>query len=78
MARIWRYHVIEDQQETRWLTVAQVAERFQISQETVRRWIRNGDLPVLELGGLKAGYRVREDDLDAFIDERYGPLKSAA
>ena len=62
----------------RWLTVAQVADRLQVSQETVRRWIRNGDLPVLELGGLKAGYRVRETDLAAFIAERYGPLKSAA
>jgi excisionase family DNA binding protein len=78
MARIWRYHVIEEQQGTGWLTVAQVSERLQISQETVRRWIRSGDLPVLELGGLKAGYRIREDALAAFIDERYGPLKSAA
>ena len=64
--------------EPRWLTVAQVAERLQVSQETVRRWIRGGQLPVLELGGVKTGYRIREDDLADFIDARYGPLKSAA
>ncbi len=70
--------MIDEQQGMGWLTVAQIAERLQISQETVRRWIRDGQLPVLELGGFKAGYRIREDDLAAFIDERYGPLKSAA
>jgi excisionase family DNA binding protein len=68
----------DEQQRAVWLTVAQVAERLQVSQETVRRWIRDGQLPVLELGGLKAGYRIREDDLAVFIEERYGPLKSAA
>lgn len=61
-----------------WLTVSQIAERFQISQETVRRWVRTGQLPVLDLGGAKAGYRVREADLEAFVDARYGPLKNVA
>ena len=69
---------MDNPQEVRWVTVAQVAERFQVSQETVRRWIRSGQLPVLELGGVKAGYRIREDDLATFIEARYGPLKNAA
>ena len=60
------------------MTVAQVAERLQVSQETVRRWIRGEQLPVLELGGVKAGYRIREDELADFINARYGPLKNAA
>ncbi len=67
-----------DHREAQWLTVADVAERLRISQETVRRWIRTGALPVLDVGGPKAGYRVREDDLEVFLDARYGPLKSAA
>ncbi len=39
-----------------WLTVAQVAERLQLHEETIRRWIRDGQIPVLDLGK-KAGYR---------------------
>jgi len=57
-----------------WLTVAEVAERLKVSQETVRRWIRDGRLPVLDLGGPKAGYRVKAGTLDTFISDRYGPL----
>lgn len=62
-----------------WLTTAEVAERLRVTEDTVRRWVRNGNLPVLNLGGSRAGYRIRESDLDAFIAERYGPLgKDAA
>ncbi len=61
-----------------WLTVAQVAERLQLHEETIRRWIRDGQFPVLDLGK-KAGYRIRPADLDTFIAERYGPVgKDAA
>jgi len=67
-----------ERQDVQWLTVEDVAARLQVSQETVRRWIRSGQLPVLELGGPKAGYRIREDALDAFIAERYGPVGKTA
>ncbi len=67
-----------EQQDTAWLTVSEIAERLKVSQETVRRWVRGGQLPVLDLGGPKMGYRIREDDLAAFLDERYGPLKNVA
>ena len=60
-----------------WLTVDQVAQMLNVTEETVRRWIRAGDLPVLELGGRKAGYRIRQTDLDRFIADRYGPLGKA-
>lgn len=56
-----------------WLTTAEVAERLRVTEDTVRRWIRNGDLPVLNLGGFRAGHRIRDADLEAFIAERYGP-----
>ena len=69
---------MEEREEQAWLTVAQVAERLQLHEETIRRWIRDGQIPVLDLGK-KAGYRVRPADLDAFIAERYGPVgKDAA
>ena len=60
-----------------WLTVQAVAELLQVNEETVRRWIRAGDLEVLDLGS-RAGYRIRQEDLDAFIAERYGPVGKAA
>ena len=61
-----------------WWTVQQVAALLQVHEETVRRWVRERGLPVLDLG-LKAGYRIRRTDLDAYIAERYGPVgKDAA
>jgi excisionase family DNA binding protein len=67
-----------EQEADRWLTVEQVAELLQLNPETVRRWIRGGELPVLDLGGTKAGYRIRRGDLDAFIAARYGPVGKGA
>ncbi len=64
--------------EVRWLTVEDVATQLQVSTETVRRWIRSGQLPVLDLGGPKAGYRIRGDALAAFLAERYGPRPKTA
>ena len=54
-----------------WLTVRDVAERLKVSEETVRRWVREGDLPALVLGR-KAGHRIQSADLEAFIAARYG------
>jgi excisionase family DNA binding protein len=47
----------------RLLTVAAVAEMLQVSERTVRRWIRNGLLPYVRLG-LRV-IRVREEDVRA-------------
>ncbi|CAN5135434.1 hypothetical protein BH23CHL1_BH23CHL1_14190 [soil metagenome] len=57
--------------ESQWLNVQDIAEMLQVKDETVRRWIRRRELPVLELGGPRAGYRIRRDDLDHFIWQRY-------
>ncbi|MDQ3692614.1 MAG: helix-turn-helix domain-containing protein [Chloroflexota bacterium] len=65
-----------DEQE--WLTVEQVAKLLVVTEETIRRWIRAGEIPVLELPSRKAGYRIRKSDLDRFIAQRYGPLEKAA
>ena len=54
-----------------WLTVREVADYLRVHEETVRRWIRDGELPVLALGGQKTGYRIRREALDAFIARRY-------
>lgn len=55
-----------------WWTVEQVAEELQVSQETVRRWIRGGSLNATALGGTKLGYRISRADLEAFVQLRYG------
>jgi excisionase family DNA binding protein len=57
-----------------WMTTAEVAEYLRVGEETVRRWIRAGDIAVLDLGGRRGGYRIRRADLDAFIAERFGPV----
>ena len=40
--------------------------------DTVRRWIREGVLPAMALGpSPKAGYRIKRDDVEAFIARQY-------
>jgi excisionase family DNA binding protein len=54
---------------TPYLTVEDVAKELAVAPETVRRWIRNGELNALNLGG-PAGYRIARAELDRFIRER--------
>jgi excisionase family DNA binding protein len=52
------------------LTVDEVTRILKVHEETVRRWIRSGELPALLLGSARGGYRVRQTDLDRFIVEK--------
>lgn len=49
------------------LTVAQVARRLNVSEVTVRRRVRAGELPAVQLGGPKTAIRVAEDELAAWL-----------
>ena len=51
------------------LTVDQVAERLQVNEQTIRRWLRDGELTGVPFGG-RTGWRVREEDLQAFLDRK--------
>jgi excisionase family DNA binding protein len=51
------------------LTVEEVAKRLGVHIDTIRRWIRSGELPAINLGG-PAGYRITRRDLDTFIRSR--------
>ena len=51
------------------LTVEQVAERLQINEQTIRRWLRDGRLTGVPFGG-RTGWRVSEEDLQMFLDRR--------
>jgi excisionase family DNA binding protein len=53
----------------RLMTVEQVAERLQVNEQTIRRWLRDGEMTGVPFGG-RTGWRVSEEDLRAFLDRR--------
>jgi excisionase family DNA binding protein len=52
------------------LTVDAVARQLTLHPETVRRWLRDGRLRGIRLGERRAGWRIREADLDQFLRDR--------
>ena len=62
--------------DDKWFTVGHIAERLQVTEETVRRLLRSGELVGRNLGG-RTGYRIREAEVNAFL-ERGGEGKEAA
>ena len=52
----------------RFLTVAEVADLLRVSSMTVYRLIKKGELPAVRIG---RSYRLREDDVDAYLAKRY-------
>ena len=48
------------------ITVPEAAKRAGKDPETIRRWIRNGDLPARKIG---TQHVIEEDDLDALLDD---------
>ena len=55
--------------DERVLTVNQVAEKLQVNVQTVRRWLRDGELIGTPIGG-RTGWRVPESEIQAFLDRR--------
>lgn len=53
---------------SRLLTVAEVAPLMRVSTMTVYRLIKAGDLAAIRVG---KSYRIKEDDVGAFIAARY-------
>jgi excisionase family DNA binding protein len=60
----------------RWYTVQEIAERLRINPQTIRRWLRDGELRGHHFGG-PAGWRVRENDLEDFLNSRTGEHRNA-
>ena len=50
------------------MTVAEVATLMRVSTMTVYRLIKAGDLPAVRVG---KSYRIREDDVDRYLGNRY-------
>jgi len=53
---------------SQFLTVGEVARALRISNMTVYRLISSGQLPAVRVG---KSYRLREQDVDQYLDERY-------
>src|SRR5579885_1240792 len=51
-----------------YLTTADVATRLGVSLDTVRRWLRSGELKGTPFG--RAGYRIEDADFQAFLLQR--------
>ncbi|HLZ25433.1 MAG TPA: helix-turn-helix domain-containing protein [Ktedonobacterales bacterium] len=51
------------------LNVGDVAARLGVKSETVRRWLRSGELRGVQMAK-RIGWRVRASDLEAFLDRR--------
>jgi excisionase family DNA binding protein len=54
--------------EGRFVTVAEVADRLRVSTMTVYRLIQAGELPAARIG---KSYRLREEDVDHFLQSRF-------
>lgn len=61
-------------QEPKLLTVAEVAERFRLTDETIHRWARNGRLPYVDVLGVK---RFKREDIEAIESGAYVAEASA-
>jgi putative molybdopterin biosynthesis protein len=46
------------------LTPQEVSDLLRVSVYTVRRWIKEGDLPAYKVG---RGWRISESDIDAWL-----------
>src|ERR1700686_124244 len=51
-----------------YLTTLDVAKRLDVSLDTVRRWLRSGELKGSPFG--RAGYRIEDADFQAFCSRR--------
>jgi excisionase family DNA binding protein len=62
------------------LTISQAAERLGISMNTVYKMISVGDLRAVDMavpGARSSKTRVRQDDLDAFIEARTREVRAS-
>ena len=52
----------------RFATVSEVARRLRVSNMTVYRLVKAGQLPAVRVG---RGYRIREEDVLTYLESRY-------
>ena len=61
------------------MTVSQVAERLQLSEVSIRRKIRDGEIPAVKLASAgRAAVRIPEDGLEAWLQSARQPSNGPA
>lgn len=50
-----------------WLTLSEIADDLKVHIETVREWVRKGQLIAYKFN---RDYRVKKEDYERFIEER--------
>ena len=58
----------QGQSRARLLTVLEVADQLRVSTMTVYRLIKSGELRAMQIG---KSYRLREEDVDAYLSKAY-------
>jgi excisionase family DNA binding protein len=61
-------NVPQNESESRFVTVAEVAEQLRVSNMTVYRLIQSGQMAAVRVG---RSYRIRERDVDRYLAEQY-------
>jgi len=57
------------------LTVPEVADRFQVTAQTIRNWVDHGSLPAVRVG---RAFRIRPEDVDALLERASADSSSLA
>ncbi len=65
--------MVDDQ----WLEVKDIVNKLNVHEQTVRRWIKEDQLPAI-MFSRRSGYRVRARDLDSFLEAQMEKGKAAA
>jgi len=60
--------VHSNESQSRFVTVAEVAEELRVSNMTVYRLVQTGKIPAVRVG---RSYRIRSGDLDRYLSEQY-------
>ncbi|MGK2348347.1 helix-turn-helix domain-containing protein [Actinomyces sp. W5033] len=60
---------------TTFLTIADVAERLQLSAQGVRALIMSGDLPAIQVGARRL-WRIPEDAFDSYVEAQLERTRS--
>jgi excisionase family DNA binding protein len=63
-----KWHQGREFMPKQWLTVEEIAEELGVHPETVRIWIRERELPAVQL---RRTYRVKREDYEEFLRRRY-------
>lgn len=51
------------------LTVAEVAARLKLGEETIRVWLREGRIQGIRLSTRRAGWRIPDSEVERMIEE---------